>query len=130
MPNPAKRKGDHAELEAARLLADLTGWPVRRKLGAGRSDDTGDLDGVPDTCVSVKNRATWDRVPSWLRQLEQQQTNAGTTFGTLLLRCRGGLWIAVHTLEQEATLLREATPELLRPAAYAPIPITHVGNQQ
>src|SRR5690606_27626946 len=55
MANPQKNKGDKAELEAARLLADLTGWPVRRKLGAGRADDTGDLDNVPDTTVQVKD---------------------------------------------------------------------------
>ena len=47
MTNPQKRKGDAAELEVARLVADLTGYPVRRKLGAGRADDTGDLDGIP-----------------------------------------------------------------------------------
>jgi hypothetical protein len=41
MTAPAKRKGDAAEREAAALLHDLTGWPVRRKLGAGRTDDEG-----------------------------------------------------------------------------------------
>ena len=38
MTNPSKAKGDRAELEIAGLLADQLGLPVRRKLGAGRSD--------------------------------------------------------------------------------------------
>jgi hypothetical protein len=45
MGNPSKRKGDQAEREAASLLSDLLGTVVRRKLGAGRLDDCGDLDG-------------------------------------------------------------------------------------
>ena len=45
--NKQKNKGDAAEREAAKLLAEATGLPVRRKLGAGRQDDVGDLDGVP-----------------------------------------------------------------------------------
>lgn len=47
MSNPLKRKGDAAELEAARIIHDLLGFPARRKLGAGRLDDTGDIDGCP-----------------------------------------------------------------------------------
>lgn len=110
MANPAKRKGDAAELEAARRLAALTGWPIRRKLGAGRADDTGDLDGIPDTTVQVKNytdplRAIREGLPA----LRRQQTNAGTTFAALLVRRRGGEWIAVLDLEMLATFLREAT---------------------
>ena len=48
MTNPQKAKGDAAEREIATMINALTGWPVRRKLGAGRADDTGDLDGIPD----------------------------------------------------------------------------------
>jgi hypothetical protein len=110
MANPAKRKGDAAELEAARLLADLTGWPVRRRLGAGRSDDTGDLDGVPDCTIQVKNhRDISAALRCGINDLELQQANAGTPFAALLLRRYRGRWIAVMSLEQLATLLREAT---------------------
>ena len=49
MTSTSRRKGDRAEIEAAALLHDWTGYPVRRKLGAGRADDVGDLDGIPDT---------------------------------------------------------------------------------
>ena len=57
MTNSSKLKGDSAEREAAQLIAELTGHPARRKLGAGRADDTGDIDGVPATVVQVANWA-------------------------------------------------------------------------
>jgi hypothetical protein len=108
--NPSKAKGDKAELEAARLLADATGWPVRRKLGAGRTDDTGDLDGIPQTTVQVKNYRDITRaVNETLDELPAQQANAGTPFGIGLIRRPGGRWFAVLTLDQAAALLREAT---------------------
>lgn len=114
MAHPSKRKGDQAEREVALLLSDLTGFPVRRKLGAGAKDDTGDLDGIPDTCVEVKNRPgdPMRSIREGLAQLKVEQANAGCTFGVLLVRRRGGEWIAVMDLEQVATLLREAvTPD-------------------
>src|SRR5262245_45151148 len=111
---PAKRKGDRTELEAARLLADLTGWPVRRKLGAGRTDDTGDLDGIPDTTIQCKAYTDVIRaIREGLPELRVQQTNAGTPFAALIVRRRGGRWMACMELDQLATLLREATtPEV------------------
>lgn len=108
--NPAKRKGDTAELEAARILADLTGWPIRRKLGAGRTDDTGDLHGAPSTTLQVKAYRDIQRaVRECLDELPTQQANAATPFAAGLIRRPGGRWFAVMTLEQLATLLREAT---------------------
>lgn len=109
--NPSKRKGDKYEREAAAALAEATGWPVRRKLGAGRTDDTGDLDGVPDTCIQVKGYPS-DLIRSvreCLAELPAQQANAGTTFAAGLIRRPGGRWFAVMSIDQLATLLREAT---------------------
>lgn len=114
MTTPAKRKGDNAELEVAHLLADMTGWPVRRKLGAGRADDTGDLYGVPECTAQVKAygdvlRALREGLP----ELRAQQANAGSTFGALLVRRpRQPLehrWMVVMDLDQFVALLREAT---------------------
>jgi hypothetical protein len=112
MTGSAKRKGDTAELEAARILHDLLGVPARRKLGAGRTDDEGDIDGVPDTVIQVCSRGTDVVAVGLVRkplEAEQQRVNAGATFAVTLLRIRGGTWRAVMTMEQFAVLWREAT---------------------
>ena len=110
MTTPSKRKGDAAELEAARLLAELTGWPVRRKLGAGRADDCGDLDGVPESCVQVKHYRDITRaINEVLTELPQQQTNSGATFAFGMVRRPGGRWFAVLDPSNLCALLREAT---------------------
>jgi hypothetical protein len=57
MANSSKRKGDRAEIEVQGILRDLLGVPARRKLGAGRLDDIGDIDGLPDTVIQVGNIA-------------------------------------------------------------------------
>lgn len=110
MANPQKNKGDKAEREIAGLLVELTGWPVRRKLGAGRADDTGDLDGVPMTTVQVKNYADLTRaIREGLHDLRAQRTNADTPFAALMVRRPGGRWIVVMEPDQWAALTREAT---------------------
>ena len=108
MANPQKRKGDAAERELAKQLSDLLGFTVRRKLGAGRADDTGDLDGLPDTTAQVKNYADVLRaIREGLKDLETQRANANTTHAVLFVRRHGGQWITVMTVDQYANLIRE-----------------------
>jgi hypothetical protein len=112
MTGASKRKGDGAEREAATLIHDLLGVPARRKLGAGRLDDCGDIDGVPDTTVQVVSRSTDVVAVGVVRkplEVEHQSLHAGTTFAATFLRVRGGIWRVVLTPEQWATLWREAT---------------------
>ncbi len=109
MTGRAKVKGDRAEHQAAAILAELTGWPVRRALGAGRAEDVGDLVGFPDTAVQVADRADVLRA---VREkpigAERQRERAGATFCATLVRLRGGVWRVVLTPEQFATWAREA----------------------
>jgi hypothetical protein len=108
----SKRKGDSAEREAAALVADLLGVPARRKLGAGRSDDTGDVDGVPDTTIQVVSRSSDVVAVGVVRkpvEADAQARNAGTTFAATFVRIRGGTWRVVLSPEAWATYWREAT---------------------
>lgn len=107
MANPSKAKGDRGELEAAALLTEALGLPVRRKLGAGRADDTGDLDGVPGHVVQVAN---WADTAAAARvkppAAEQQRINAQADHAASLIRFKGGNWRVVLTLEQWARYLQ------------------------
>jgi hypothetical protein len=107
MANRPKRKGDRGELEAAAILTEALGLPIRRKLGAGRADDTGDLDGVPRHVVQVAN---WQDIATALRikpkEAEQQRINAQAEHAATLIRLRGGEWRVSLTLEQWARYLQ------------------------
>jgi hypothetical protein len=107
--NYSSRKGSKAELEVQGILRDLLGVPARRMLGAGRKDDIGDIANVPDTTISV---AAWDDLSRCVREklpeLVTQQQRAGTLFGAMFCRRRGGSYVVVMTPEQFATLWREA----------------------
>ena len=109
MTHPSKRKGDSAELEVQKLLRDMLGVEARRMLGAGRKDDVGDIDGVPNCTIQVAN---WQDVTRAVRvkpdECETQRQRAATTFAATFVRLRGGVWRVVLTPEQFATLYREA----------------------
>lgn len=108
MTGSAKRKGDLAELQIARMIVDELGWPVRRKLGAGRMDDVGDLDGIPDTVAQVAN---WADALRSIREkpiaAERQRINGQATYAVTFIRLHGGMWRAVMTIPQWAVYARE-----------------------
>ena len=104
--NPQKNKGDKAEREVAALLSELTGKTVRRKLGAGRTDDTGDIEGIPNFAIQV---ADWKCKSSACLQkpteAEDQRINLGVDHAATFVRFRGGRYRVVLTPEQFARIL-------------------------
>lgn len=110
MPSSAKRKGDRAELEIAGILSDQLGVRVRRKLGAGRLDDEGDMEGLANVTIEVKSYADVARaVRDGLDDATREQTNAATPFGVAFIRRPGGRWFAALTIEQWCAMYRETT---------------------
>ena len=111
MTGSAKRKGSRAELAAAQLISDLTGHRVRRMLGEGRTDDVGDLAGVPDTTIQVADwadvaRAVWEKPIG----AEQQRINAGVGYtATFVWLPRRGFRVAL-TPEQWAAYSAATLP--------------------
>lgn len=104
--NSRKSKGDRGEREVEKLLREL-GFPeARRKLGAGRRDDHGDIDGVPHTVIQVAN---WKNVAQAVREkpleAEEQRKRARACHAATFVRLRGGDWRVVLTPEQWRSLL-------------------------
>lgn len=101
MTGKSKAKGDRAEREAAELLTALTGMNCRRMLGAGRSDDVGDIDGIHSHAIQVAN---WkDTAAAAIQKplgAEQQRINAAAAYAMTMVRFRGGQWRVVLTMEQ------------------------------
>jgi hypothetical protein len=115
MTAAAKRKGDRAELEVQALLGRLLGKPVRRKLGAGRRDDIGDIDGIPNTVVQVVD---WRDVSAALskkpeecerQRLEYEHLLGEPAYAATFVRLRGGKFRVVLTPEQWFAYWRAAT---------------------
>lgn len=112
MANPRKTKGDSGERQAAEHLSALTGLVVRRKLGAGRTNDaggdTGDLEGIPGHAIQVANWAD-TAAAARIKPLgaEAQAVNAGLPYAATLVRFRGGTWRVVLTPEQWLRYLRQ-----------------------
>lgn len=109
MTNPSKAKGDRAELQAASILADLTGFKVVRKLGAGRAEDTGDLWGIPDTVIQV---AHWADPVAAIRTkvagAEAQRINAEATFAAAMIKLPRWGFVVCLSPVQYATYVRES----------------------
>lgn len=82
---------------------DLPG--VRRALGAGRKDDVGDIDGVPQVAIQV---AWWanpmNAINAKIEDVDRQRRNKRVRFGALFVRRtrtrNGPPWIVVMTPEQ------------------------------
>ncbi len=107
MTSSSKRKGDRAELEVQRILQDQLGLG-RRKLGAGRQDDMGDIDGIPDTVIQVTARADLAQaIREKLPEVEQQRQRANAKYSAVFARRRGGDWVVVMTPEMWCTMIRE-----------------------
>lgn len=105
----AKNKGSKAEREVAAILHDLLGVDARRTL-AGHADDIGDLSGVLDTVIEVKNYADVGRaVREGLDELVKEQANAGAAYGACFVRRPGGRYFVCLTPEMWSDLWREAT---------------------
>jgi len=90
----SRTKGRRGESELAGLLADLTGWTVRRRVR--QHDGDSDIDGLPGWSVEVKRHASGRRadIRTWWEQAEAQAKSAGL-LPVLFFRLNRDDWRAV-----------------------------------
>ena len=74
------------------------GFPPARRTGAGWTDDRGDIEGIVDLTVEVKNEKRID-LPGYIRELEAEMMNRDTQLGVVMVKRRGSAdpddWYAV-----------------------------------
>lgn len=107
----AKQKGTLAETAVADFLKRI--WPaVERRVLSGKNDK-GDIAGVPNCVVEVKNHATY-KISEWLKETEQERRNAGVDYGILVIKPKGvgvsrtNEWWAVVSLDTITELIRNS----------------------
>ena len=116
MPSKSGAKGARGERVVAELLTALLHRPVRRALGAGRQDDVGDLDGLPDTVIQVADWTNYARaISTKLPDVEVQMANKDAAYGCLFVKRARGKWAVVQTPEQWAALWLAAHQPSLTP---------------
>lgn len=85
MPTANARKGAEAERMVARYLREQ-GFPeADRRLREGRTDDQGDIDGVPYTVIQVKYVES-NRYAAWVLDTIKQRDAAGKPLCLLVRR--------------------------------------------
>lgn len=112
MTNSNKDKGDEGEREVQAILQELLGLPARRALGAGRKDDVGDIDNVPNTAIQVartKIKYLTSVINTKTKEVESQRRNRRVRFAASFIRWDYGReWIVVLTPKQFARIWKYA----------------------
>lgn len=113
MTTASKRKGSEAERDVVKYLR-RKGWTsAERAYGAGRPDDVGDISGLENVCIEVKNHKQLD-LAGWLNELAVEVKNARATTGVVIHKKRGKADVA----EWYATMPVAWWVDLLRKAKY------------
>lgn len=108
----ARAKGTHGENGVVGYLKE-NGFPHAERRALAGINDKGDVAGIPNIVIEVKNHATY-KFPQWLRETRVEAENASADFGVLVVKPNGvgisnaGKWWAVMTLEDMAKLLKKA----------------------
>jgi len=110
MVNKNKKKGSRAELAVAKWL-NVNGHPDAERSRAGWTDDRGDIDGIDQVCVEIKDEKRID-LAGYMKELEVEVKNRKAKYGVCIVKKRGtadpGEWYAVLTAKAWLALLADA----------------------
>lgn len=110
MTSPSKRKGSSAERDVVNYLKKL-GWKYAERRLAGDTFDRGDVAGIPEVCLEVKNHKTQD-LAGWTKELQVEMKNAKAETGAVVHKKRGitdvGQWYATMPVSVYVALLKKA----------------------
>jgi hypothetical protein len=106
----SKRKGSSAERDVVKYLKQR-GWKYAERRIAGDFYDRGDIAGLPEVCLEVKNQKTQD-LSGWVKELEVEISNAKAETGAVIHKKRGvsdvGKWYATMPVSVYTDLLKKA----------------------
>ncbi len=98
-----RTKGSSGEREAAALLAQLTGFDIRRRVR--QHDGDSDLEGLPGWSIECKRyaQASASVVAGWWAQACRQARKTGT-LPMLVYRLDRGQWLTVWSADHHSSL--------------------------
>lgn len=103
-----KRKGTRFESDVVGFLNERLPYQVERRAQHGALD-RGDVIGVPDWAIEIKNVADWSsRLGAFIAEAEVEAENAGVPFGAVVIKRRNdsvGRSYVVMSLEQFTEVL-------------------------
>jgi hypothetical protein len=110
MSNPSKQKGTSAETAVVKYLI-ANGFPEAERRTLSGAYDKGDISGVKDVVLEVKDHKKMD-LAGWVKELEVERTNALATTGAVIHKKRGttnvGEWYATMPVNLYLKLLIDA----------------------
>lgn len=107
----SKQKGTLAETAVADYLKQTFSAVERRTLSG--SNDKGDIAGVPNCVVEVKNQRTY-KIHEWMKETETERINAEADLAILVIKPNGvgvskvNQWWAVVSLETITKLIEDS----------------------
>jgi hypothetical protein len=109
MTSPQARKGSQFERDVVHYLRDHGHPYAERAYGAGRQDDTGDIDGLPGWVLELKCCKSL-ALAGWCDEAEAERVNARRPMAAVVAKRRGksvGDSYVVMPLRQFAALLAD-----------------------
>jgi hypothetical protein len=107
--NSSKNKGNAAERATVEYLRN-NGYPFADRMRSGWSDDKGDIDNVPETCIEVKAEKRID-LAGYMAELETEMKNSRAETGVVIVKRRGtsdvGNWYACAPVHVWIELLKQ-----------------------
>ena len=114
----SKQKGTMAETAVAEYLRQF--WPLVERRTLGGQFDKGDIAGVPNTVIEVKNQRSY-KISEWLKETAIETINAEAALGVLVIKPNGvGVsrvedWWAVVPLSTIVKLIKDSNAQGLQP---------------
>ena len=100
--NKNKRKGTAAETAFVNYMIDNGYVAVERRALQGKAD-RGDISGLPGIVIEIKSGSRL-AIPEWLKELEIEMVNDGSTEGYLIIKPKGKgkveQWWVIQTVGQ------------------------------
>jgi len=110
MSHPNKQKGTRAETDVVRYLQER-GWKNAERRALKGTLDCGDISGVAEVCLEVKNQKAQE-LAGWVEELKVEIVNSKASTGAVIHKRKGKAnvadWYATMPVNIYLDLLKEA----------------------